>query len=504
MAAIDTGAGRRKKEDAIAYGSGFVFHANVGDPVEKGQTLVTIHSDRPEQTAGGAGAPGPGDPHRPAARRQAEDDPAPGGQGRRPPLALLTAVAKRYKAIFFDADDTLFDYPRAERAALLACLGEFRIRDRSRSLHRRLPPPQPRRLAGVRARRNRPGHACASSASAGWPPSWGCPACPWKGSAPSTWKRWPASRSCCPGRWTLVRGLAGEFPLALVTNGIAAVQNRRFAASPITPYFRSIVISEEVGIAKPDPRIFQPALEKLGVEAADVLYVGDSVTSDMAAARNAGMDFCWLNPKGLPCPAEHAPRFIVREISEIPGLLTRPDPDKETDMHPIEKRSLEHQPFHWLTFLLEMVMIVFSILLALNLESWREGRKEREQARSALQNISSEIRQNRKTLSTVIPMHHKFTADLQKTIGKLSELKKSGTDKDKGLGLNFELRPPHLYQAAWQTVLSTQSLKKTDYQTILAIAELYEMQRWMSLIEEKVLQAMLAPGAFDEKNVTNF
>jgi pyrimidine-nucleoside phosphorylase len=50
MAAIDTGAGRRLKEDAIAYGSGFIFHANVGDRVEKGQKIVTVHSDRPEQT----------------------------------------------------------------------------------------------------------------------------------------------------------------------------------------------------------------------------------------------------------------------------------------------------------------------------------------------------------------------------------------------------------------------------------------------------------------------
>jgi pyrimidine-nucleoside phosphorylase len=50
MAAIDTGAGRRKKEDAIAYGSGFVFHANVGDQVSKGQKLVTVHNDHPQQT----------------------------------------------------------------------------------------------------------------------------------------------------------------------------------------------------------------------------------------------------------------------------------------------------------------------------------------------------------------------------------------------------------------------------------------------------------------------
>jgi pyrimidine-nucleoside phosphorylase len=50
MAAIETGAGRRKKEDAVAFGSGFIFHANVGDRIEKGQSIVTVHSDRPERT----------------------------------------------------------------------------------------------------------------------------------------------------------------------------------------------------------------------------------------------------------------------------------------------------------------------------------------------------------------------------------------------------------------------------------------------------------------------
>ena len=49
LAAIDTGAGRRRKEDTIDYGSGFVFHAKVGDRVEKGQKIVTIHTDRPER-----------------------------------------------------------------------------------------------------------------------------------------------------------------------------------------------------------------------------------------------------------------------------------------------------------------------------------------------------------------------------------------------------------------------------------------------------------------------
>ena len=50
MAAIDIGAGRRKKDDAIAFGSGFIFHVRLGDRIAKGQTIVTVHSDRPERT----------------------------------------------------------------------------------------------------------------------------------------------------------------------------------------------------------------------------------------------------------------------------------------------------------------------------------------------------------------------------------------------------------------------------------------------------------------------
>ncbi len=412
-------------------------------------------------------------------------------------------MAKKYKSIFFDADDTLFDYPNAERAALLACHREFQV------------PVEPDVFIGTYRRHN---HDVWKEFERGetdqttlrverfrrLAAELAIPDLPLERVSTFYLQTLAGQSQLLPGALDLVRELAEKFPLALITNGIASVQNKRFAASPIAPYFRSIVISEEVGIAKPDPRIFKPALEKLDVEAGDVLYVGDSVSSDMAAARNAGMDFCWLNPGGLPCPADHAPAFIVRELSEIPALATRSDSDKEISMHPIEKRSLQHGSFNWLTFFLEMAMIVFSILLALSLESWREGRREKEQARIALKNISSEILQNKKEVSAVIPKHHEFIANLQEQIAKFNALVKAGVDKEKHMQINFQLNPPHLFQAAWQTVLSTQSLKRTDYQTILAIAELYEQQRWMSLIEEKIVQAMLSPGAFDEKNVSQF
>jgi YjjG family noncanonical pyrimidine nucleotidase len=233
-------------------------------------------------------------------------------------------VTKKYKSIFFDADDTLFDYPAAERAALLTCHHKFHIplepkifidayRRHNHDVWREFERGETDQ-ATLRVERFR--RLSAELNLAEMPLD----------KISSFYLETLAHQSqLLPGALDLVRKLAIKFPLALITNGIASVQNKRFAASPISTYFRSIVISEEVGIAKPDPRIFAPALQKIGVEVADVLYIGDSVTSDMAAARNAGMDFCWVNPKGIPVPAGYAPVFIIaaiKDLLECRGLRT--------------------------------------------------------------------------------------------------------------------------------------------------------------------------------------
>ncbi len=229
-------------------------------------------------------------------------------------------MGAKYKGIFFDADDTLFDYPRAEQAAMRACLREFRLRiepgifldayrrhnrdvwqafERGETDQATLRVERFRRLAVELNISELPVDRISAfylEALSG-------------------------QSQLLPGALATVQRMAKEFSLALVTNGIASVQRRRFAASPITPYFQAVVISEEVGIAKPDPRIFAFALQKTGVAADEVLYVGDSVTSDMAAALNAGMDFCWLNPGRVPVPAGQAPTFIIAAIKDLPGCL---------------------------------------------------------------------------------------------------------------------------------------------------------------------------------------
>jgi len=222
----------------------------------------------------------------------------------------------KYKSIFFDADDTLFDYPQAERSALRACLGEFTIaadtetfvaayRRHNRDVWQAFERGETDQ-ATLRVERFR--RLAAELA---------IPDLPLERVSSFYLDTLSGQSQLLPGALATVRALAKKFPLALITNGIAAVQNKRFAASPITANFQSIVISEEVGIAKPDPRIFTPALRTIGVVAADVLYVGDSVTSDMAAARNAGMDFCWLNPNGISVPAGYEPAFIIASIKEL-------------------------------------------------------------------------------------------------------------------------------------------------------------------------------------------
>jgi YjjG family noncanonical pyrimidine nucleotidase len=228
-------------------------------------------------------------------------------------------MAKEYKGIFFDADDTLFDYPSAERAALQACLDEFAVaadaaaftaayRRHNRDVWQAFERGETDQ-ASLRVERFRRLFA-----------ELGINGLPLERVSTFYLDALACQPQLLPGALETIRELAAMYPLALITNGIAAVQNKRFAASPVTPYFQSIVISEALGIAKPDPRIFAPALEKIGVEAADVLYVGDSVTSDMAGARNAGMDFCWVNPQGAPVPDGNAPVYIITAISEFPAL----------------------------------------------------------------------------------------------------------------------------------------------------------------------------------------
>lgn len=120
-----------------------------------------------------------------------------------------------------------------------------------------------------------------------------------------------------PGAVETVAEIAKHMPVAIVTNGIPQVQHGRFDNSPIMEHISALVISGEVGYTKPDPRLLYAALEKLGGIAPEkALVIGDSLTSDIAAANAAGIDAYWYNPKGKERPKKYAIAGELRTIED--------------------------------------------------------------------------------------------------------------------------------------------------------------------------------------------
>lgn len=108
----------------------------------------------------------------------------------------------------------------------------------------------------------------------------------------------------------------------LITNGAADTQRDKLRILGIEHYFGAIVISGEVGIAKPDAAVFQIALDKLRVEPGDAWHVGDSPGTDIAGAKAADMTAVWLNRSGSALKdGEVKADYEIRSLADLPLLL---------------------------------------------------------------------------------------------------------------------------------------------------------------------------------------
>ena len=124
------------------------------------------------------------------------------------------------------------------------------------------------------------------------------------------------------GAEDVVKSLHGRVGLLLITNGLVDVQRPRFARSTVGQYFSDVVISEEVGAAKPDTAIFEVAFAKMGFpKKEDVLIVGDSLTSDIKGGQNYGIDTCWFNPGRNPRDSDVVAHYEIGELEELLLLL---------------------------------------------------------------------------------------------------------------------------------------------------------------------------------------
>ena len=93
-----------------------------------------------------------------------------------------------------------------------------------------------------------------------------------------------------PGALEFVQEVSKLMPIVLVTNGIASVQKSRLQRSVIAPYIKDAVISGEIGSSKPDPQMLYIAMERMGItDKSRVILLGDSLSADIEAARRAGI-----------------------------------------------------------------------------------------------------------------------------------------------------------------------------------------------------------------------
>lgn len=142
-----------------------------------------------------------------------------------------------------------------------------------------------------------------------------------------------------PGADVFLKAVAEVATLAVLTNGLEGVQIPRIRMSGLGRYLDDVLISEKVGIAKPNPKLYDLALKRLGVEnKRRVLVVGDSLTADIQGGINAGLDTCWINPTGAPNETGIQPTYTVRNLEEIVPIVMEPD-----ELEAMKEPNKKHQ-----------------------------------------------------------------------------------------------------------------------------------------------------------------
>ena len=123
-----------------------------------------------------------------------------------------------------------------------------------------------------------------------------------------------------------LKNISLKYRLFLVTNGTQPTQIVRLKSAGIDGYFEDMFFSEQIGCAKPYAGFFDYVFSHIdGLDKSRVVLVGDSLTSDILGANNAGITGIWFNPKGQTLSGTAKPDYTVRGYEELEKLLDEID-----------------------------------------------------------------------------------------------------------------------------------------------------------------------------------
>jgi len=120
------------------------------------------------------------------------------------------------------------------------------------------------------------------------------------------------------GATELLAKLSKVGEVGIITNGIGSTQEKRIQQSPLANYISFLTVSDIVGYAKPDPRIFEIASKLARSFSKDrTIMIGDRLEADILGAQNFGIDSCWFNQSKLPGDPSIVPTFEISHLSEF-------------------------------------------------------------------------------------------------------------------------------------------------------------------------------------------
>lgn len=129
---------------------------------------------------------------------------------------------------------------------------------------------------------------------------------------------------CVPidGADKLLNCIHGKSKIGIITNGFTDLQEVRLQKNNLRHYFELLIISEEVGYAKPHQKIFEHAITEMGYpEPNSVLMVGDNIDSDIIGGVNAGFDTCWFNAHNKVKPKHISPKYQISSLHELVQII---------------------------------------------------------------------------------------------------------------------------------------------------------------------------------------
>ena len=223
----------------------------------------------------------------------------------------------KYRWLLFDADDTLFDYPKAEAKALQWTFEQsgFPFRSNYLATYHKYNQQVWRefelgQVTSLELRTKRFNLLFTEMAISLDPQKF----------SPLYLKNLARGSDLFDRVYEVLQTLSERYHIALVTNGLPDVQRPRLERSAIHALIEKVFISEEIGVAKPDPAFFDFVFQAIGSpDKNEVLIIGDSLTSDMQGGIHYGIDTCWYNPgkKTTDLPVT----YQIQNLQELIPLL---------------------------------------------------------------------------------------------------------------------------------------------------------------------------------------